>query len=286
MKKTLISLVSIATLGISSVAFADCNTLPTRAELIAAAKAVVPGDTYLVGDVTTPNGGFDLPMWVTLIDTTGTVCHVINTGLEGQSLFPDAYVGNQSWLGSRVISAQKANTANAFSLDYYAISTANLFGATQTNNSLFGLQLSNPVDTRKAYSGNPDEYGTINDPMIGKRVGGVNVFGGGLALYSDGVKVGAIGVSGDTSCTDHTVAWKIRAALSLHAVPRGPIKEGDMFNTSGGTLSLVAHGSLGDEMYIDVDKIGQADASGWEHPACPNTPDSTKNDGAIVGNLP
>jgi len=48
------------------------------------------------------------------------------------------------WPGSRVISAQKANTANAFSLTGFAIPTANLWAATQLGGSLFGLQLSSP----------------------------------------------------------------------------------------------------------------------------------------------
>jgi hypothetical protein len=44
----------------------------------------------------------------------------------------------------------------------------------------------------------------------------VNVFGGGLALYkSGGIKIGAVGVSGDTSCTDHFVAWRVRNTLKL-----------------------------------------------------------------------
>ena len=52
--------------------------------------------------------------------------------------------------------------------------------------------------------------------MVGNRVGGVNVFGGGLALYaSGGKKVGGVGVSGDTSCTDHIVAWRVRNTLQL-----------------------------------------------------------------------
>jgi len=52
---------------------------------------------------------------------------------------------------SRVISAQKANTANAFSLPGLAVSTANLFSAVQPGGSLFGLQFSNPVATDVAY---------------------------------------------------------------------------------------------------------------------------------------
>lgn len=98
-------------------------------------------------------------------------------------------------------------------------------------------------------------------------------------------KVGAIGVSGDTSCTDHTVAWKIRKALELDNVPRGPISQGDLFNNAGGALSLREYG-IGDEMYIDGTKIGKSNASGWEHAACPNTPSRAKNAGAILGKLP
>ena len=58
--------------------------------------------------------------------------------------------------------------------------------------------------------------------MVGKKIGGVNVFGGGLALYNASHQlVGAVGVSGDTSCADHVVAWKVRHALNLDAVPAG-----------------------------------------------------------------
>jgi hypothetical protein len=54
------------------------------------------------------------------------------------------------------------------------------------------------------------------DPLVGQRVGGVNAFGGGLVLLaSGGKKVGGVGVSGDTSCTDHFVAWRVRNAVGL-----------------------------------------------------------------------
>ena len=57
--------------------------------------------------------------------------------------------------------------------------------------------------------------------MVGKAIGGVNVFGGGLALYDGNELLGGLGVSGDTSCTDHVVAWKVRDALDLDDVPGG-----------------------------------------------------------------
>ena len=130
-----------------------------------------------------------------------------------------AFTGNSrgdQWPSSRVISPQKANTANAFSLPGLALSTANLFAAVQPGGSLFGLQHSNPVDVDVAYGGNSLHNGLFTDQMPGKKIGGVNVFGGGLALHdSTGTLLGAIGVSGDSSCVDHNIAWRTRNNLDL-----------------------------------------------------------------------
>ena len=102
----------------------------------------------------------------------------------------------------------------------FALSTANIYSAVQPGGSLFGLQESNPVNVAVAYAGDAGLYGTAEDPMVLGKIGGVNVFGGGLALYNAaGALVGAIGVSGDTSCTDHIVAWKTRHALNFDNVP-------------------------------------------------------------------
>jgi uncharacterized protein GlcG (DUF336 family) len=155
------------------------------------------------------NGGLSLNMWATFVDETGKVCAVVNTGVKG------TLAGNSQWLGSRVISAQKANTGNAFSLNGLAISSGALYAAVQPGGSLYGLQESNPVDAEAAYKGLPINFGKANDPLVGSRVGGINVFGGGLPLYKNGVKVGGLGVSGDTSCTDHAFVWKMRQILTM-----------------------------------------------------------------------
>ncbi len=73
-------------------------------------------------------------MWATLVNRDGVVCAVAFSGANR----------NSQWPGSRVISAQKANTANAFSLDTLSLSTANLYSAVQPGGSLFGLQESKP----------------------------------------------------------------------------------------------------------------------------------------------
>ena len=72
----------------------------------------------------------------------------------------------------------------------------------QPGGSLFGLQESNPVNTAPAYNVPYSTYGTTKDPLVNHRIGGINVFGGGLALYARKRVVGGVGVSGDTSCAD------------------------------------------------------------------------------------
>lgn len=223
------------------------NPLPSHAQLTTALKAVVSGGG---------NAGFGLNMWATIVDRDGEVVAVSFSGHDR---------GDQ-WPGSRVISAQKANTANAFSLPNLALSTADLFSAVQPGGSLFGLQDSNPVDTGAAYKGPSENYGKPNDPLVGKKIGGINVFGGGLALYNAAGKlVGAIGISGDTSCTDHIIAWKIRHTLNLDNVPAGVSSTGD------------------DNMVHDIaeDANGHPkSASGWGHPVC------GEDEKAIVAALP
>jgi hypothetical protein len=100
-------------------------------------------------------------MWATVVDRHGVVVAVAHSGTG---------VGDQ-WLGSRAISAQKANTANDFSLDGLALSSADLWAPTQPGGSLFGLQESNPVDVAVVYGGDFDSYGTESDFMVGKEAG-------------------------------------------------------------------------------------------------------------------
>src|SRR5437899_421919 len=70
--------------------------------------------------------------------------------------------------------------------------------------------------TAVAYKGPASAWGGPNDPMVGGRIGGVNVFGGGLGLYNPDKKaVGGVGVSGDTACADHNIAWRVRHELAL-----------------------------------------------------------------------
>jgi uncharacterized protein GlcG (DUF336 family) len=196
-------------------------------------------------------------MWATVVNRDGVVCAVAYSGADR----------GQQWPGSRVISAQKANTANAFSLDGLALSTGNLYSAVQgpdaSNNSLggslFGLQLSNPVDPVVAYGGDPTKMGTSADPMVGRRIGGINVFGGGLALYNSSHKViGGLGLSGDTSCADHNQAWLTRHNLNLDYVTGGV--SGDVTRPDNIVYDAPAYGGNNDHA-----------TNGWEQPTCYET---------------
>jgi uncharacterized protein GlcG (DUF336 family) len=205
------------------------------------------------------NGGLNLDMWGTLVDRDGVVCAVAFTGADR----------TQQWPGSRVISAQKANTANAFSLPGLALSTANLFTAVQPGGSLFGLQESNPVSTDVAYSGNPQHYGQKNDPMVGGRIGGVNVFGGGLGLYNAaGDLVGGLGVSGDTSCADHNIAYRTRSTLNLDYVPAGVagLFAGDAAHRDNAIFDIVPQG--GGDVAPGPGQMPGVSATGFGHPSC------------------
>jgi uncharacterized protein GlcG (DUF336 family) len=157
------------------------------------------------------NGGLDNNEWAAVVARDGTVCAVTFSGSKA----------DDQWLGSRGIAAEKANTANAFSLKSFALSTANLYASAQPAGTLFGAQASNPVAVDVLYAGDATQFGTASDPMVGKHLGGVIVFGGGLALYNGTDIVGGLGASGDTSCADHNIAWRIRHALKLDHVPNG-----------------------------------------------------------------
>lgn len=182
-----------------------CAILPDHGKLSAA-----------LGDVSqASNGGMFTPslLWAVLVDRSGIVCAIAKVG--------------DAWPGSRIIAAQKATTANAFSNEKLALSTANLFSSVQPGGPLYGLQDGQPVDPTVAYRGAAAAFGGESDPMIGGRVGGISVFGGGLALYNDKNEVvGGLGVSGDSSCTDHIAAWRLRQALGFKT-PKGVSHTGD-----------------------------------------------------------
>ena len=210
---------------------ADCSALPDAAKLRSVAQGVVR-------EGASKNGGLGNQEWAAVVNRDGAVCAIIFTGTTRAD----------QWGGSRVIAASKANTANGLSGNTYALSTANVFAASQPGQSLYSLATSQPPNAAAVF-GDPATFGTANDPMVGKAIGGIIVFGGGLPLYAkDGKLVGGLGLSGDTSCTDHIIAWKVRHQLALDAVPMGPSPDHN------------------DNMILDWQNNNSA--SGFGHPSC------------------
>jgi uncharacterized protein GlcG (DUF336 family) len=204
------------------------------------------------------NGGLDNNEWAAVVNRQGVVCAVAYSGGK---------VDDQ-WLGSRAIAAEKANTANAFSLKDKAMATANLYAGAQPGGFLFGAALSNPPSPEVLYAGPPGEFGTGRDPMVGKPVGGMIVFGGGLALYDDNGVAGALGVSGDSSCADHNVAWRVRHQLGLDRVPAG------------------VSPNMKDAIIYDIGPDGKS-PSGFGHPKCNGREDQIAVDlgAGVSGNV-
>jgi uncharacterized protein GlcG (DUF336 family) len=197
----------LAAIGVAlcSPAFADADGNYSGACGIPA-NTVTKIQNQLAKVVTLSNGGiFGVDglfktsqnfMWSAVVDRQGRLCSVIKTG--------------DAWPGSREIAIAKAGTANDFSNASLPLSTANLYASTQTGGSLWGLNNSNPF--------NPDYLA----PNSGKNqfAGGIITFGGGVPLYQNGSVIGGLGVSGDSSCTDHVIAYRMRRAAGFSpAIP-------------------------------------------------------------------
>lgn len=183
------------------------------------------------------NGGLFKPnrMWSAIVDRAGNLCSITNT---------DATNGD-AWPGSRAIAIAKAETANDFSNSALALSTANLYAPTQPGGSLYGLNNSNPFNP---YYNGPIATQPIVRAEPGLNVpGGIITFGGGVALYSGGQVIGGLGVSGDTSCADHAIAYRMRHNAGFDQIPGG-----------------VGPGNTDNIIYAPQ---GQA-PTGFEHPHC------------------
>src|SRR5262245_62649402 len=177
-------------------------------------------------------------MWGAVVNRDGELCAYVTSTADA----------TQVWPGSQAIAKAKAYTANAFSLDGLALSTAMLYTFVQPGHSLFSLNWSNPFDP--SFLATPGGSGT----GAAKLNGGLITFGGGVPLYSNGKVIGGLGISGDTSCTDHEIAKRVRTLAGLNP-PNGP--------------------GVDDISYSSVDG-----ASPFTHPLCPNT----FRNGTFIGN--
>jgi uncharacterized protein GlcG (DUF336 family) len=253
MKNIMFGLVVVLSLE-SGLWAANCDGLPTAMGLAARL-------------VSAPTNGGDAGglfhgtrMWGAVVNRDGEICAFATSTADPA----------QVWPGSQAIAKAKAYTANAFSLDSFALSTARLYTFTQPGHSLWSLGQSNLFDTSflAPPSGEQRKNGNNNDDnsfhIPGSRssngkdliAGGLIFFGGGVPLYSGGKIIGGLGISGDTSCTDHEIAKRVRNLLAM--------------NPAGGS-------TVDDITYSSVDG-----ASVFTHPLCPNT----WRNGVFIGNEP
>ena len=219
--------------GLSAATQGICQGLPDEGQL-KIFLAAAPGAGGDAGGLF--QGG---RMWAAVVNRSGEVC-AYTTSTDDPS---------QVWPGSQAIAKAKAYTANAFSLDSLALSTARLYTFTQPGHSLWSLGQSNLFESR--FLARP----TGQDGGRNQIAGGLIFFGGGVPLYDgSGRIVGGLGVSGDTSCTDHEIAKRVRNLAGL--------------NPPGGSL---------------VDDISYSSADGasvFTHPLCINT----FRNGVFIGN--
>lgn len=218
---------------LSAAAAGRCNGLPNEAAL----KGFLGAAPSTGGDA----GGLfhGARMWAAVVNRDGEFCAAATSTADP----------SQVWPGSQAIAKAKAYTANAFSLDDGPLSTAQLYTLTQPGHSLWSLGQSNLFESK--FLAPPAGQGGGKEQIAG----GLIFFGGGVALYNgDGKIIGGLGISGDTSCTDHEIAKRVRDLASM--------------NPSGGATA------------DDISYSSKDGASVFTHPLCPNT----WRNGAFIGN--
>ena len=196
---------------------ADCKVLPSPEDL----RRMLVEAPSSGGDAGGLWGG--RKMWAATVNRDGELCAIVVSTDD-----PAA-----TWPGSRNIAISKASTANHFSTDDKPLSTARLYTLTQPGHSLWGLQAGNPFNP--ACIGKPEDNGKGN----GKVCGGSIVFGGGVPLYKGGVRIGGLGVSGDTACTDHEIAKRVREKAGLE--PQGGAAVDDITYSKADGPSIFTH---------------------------------------------
>jgi uncharacterized protein GlcG (DUF336 family) len=191
------------TLALSAMALAGerswrCGGLPTDVQLqqfLQKAAAGIDIDASLGAPGSGVGGLFQgQRMWAAVVNRDGQLCAFTTSTADPR----------QVWPGSQAIAKAKAYTANAFSLDSFALSTARLYTLVLPGHSLFGLNNSNP----------------FNPHFLAPPSGS----GGGL------------GVSGDTACADHEIAKRVRDLAQLNP-PGGPLADDIVYDPT----SLFAH---------------------------------------------
>ena len=153
----------------AGAADASCRDLPSRDDL----RKWLRQAPSVEGEA---GGLFSGKMeWAAVVNRQGEICAVAVATDDPAS----------AWPGSQAIAKAKAYTANAYSTDTLALSTARLYTLTQPHHSLWGVAEPNPF--------NPDciQPPRDADKTNGKICGGSIAFGGGVPLYRNKTRIGS-----------------------------------------------------------------------------------------------
>jgi uncharacterized protein GlcG (DUF336 family) len=213
-----------------AVAVAGCTSLPNASDLAKLLKAAP--DSGEAGGLF--HGRAE---WGAIVNRNGQICVIVA---------PSDSTGGY-WPGSRSISMAKAFSANGFSTDTLALSTARLYTLTQPGHSLWGVSQPEPF--------NP----LCLDPNQDIKVcGGAIAFGGGVPLYKNGHIIGGLGISGDTPCADHEIAKRVRHFAGLDPA-KGQSADDIQYSKTDGA-SIYSH-PLCPNTYRNGQKIGEEPAA-------------------------
>ena len=108
-----------------------------------------------------------------------------------------------------------------------------LYTFTQPGHSLNSLGQSNLFNPQ--FLAAPTGQGGGNNQIAG----GLIFFGGGVPLYKNGKIIGGLGISGDTACTDHEIAKRVRNNLGFN--PPGGATADDIVYSPPDPPSVFAH---------------------------------------------
>lgn len=165
---------------------ADCPVAPTL--LDRAVRVVRPLE----------HSGFGGPVWIAVVDATGTVCAVS---------FSDGRL--PAWDLARGAAVGKAVSAAGLSGTGRPVSTAA---------AGVGLPALGAASVPAGIPAGTDVVGdlvAVRAKVIGLRPTATTPVAGGLGLYRGAERIGGVGVAGDTPCADHSFAWRLRRLLDL-----------------------------------------------------------------------
>ena len=169
----------------AGTARAACKNLPSHRAPRQRSTVVTSGD----------NAGLGNEMWATVVDRDGLVCRSPSLAATGRPM-----AGQPRDLGPKGQYRERLQPARRRRLRRRTVQRQSVRNGPGAGR-LFGLQFSNPVDPAVAYNG-PPQNRPVQRSDDRQAIGGVNVFGGGLAF---------------------TTAATCSAASASAATPRAPI---------------------------------------------------------------